>query len=191
MPGRSHSCSRHDRSLCPISAIGVAKYAFLALPAHRPMLSQLPLPLPLVPVGQSRWCSKAHNARLFKLLTVSSHPVLCQTLPHFPPGLWVRMCGLPASPRVSHRLHLLFLMSGVSPSLQDMLHLFPTEETGAEIDPRNTVSAATLEGSRRQTACSGAVASAPSASRCPPCSIARAASCPKGPWAGPPHRSVY
>lgn len=23
MPGRSHSCSRHDRSLCPISAIGV------------------------------------------------------------------------------------------------------------------------------------------------------------------------
>lgn len=135
--------------------------------------------------------SESLSARLFKLLTVSSRPVLCQTLPLFPPGLRVRMCGLPASPRVSRRLHLLFLMSGVSPSLQDMLHLFSMEETGAEIDPRKTVSTATLGGSRRQTAYPRAVVSAPSASRCPPCSTTRAAACPKGPWAGPRHRSVY
>lgn len=38
------------------------------------------------------------------------------------------------------------------PSLRDMLHLFTKEETGAKIYPRKTVSAATLEGNRRQTA---------------------------------------
>ena len=34
MPGLSCSCSKQDRSLCPISIIDVSKYSFFAVPAH-------------------------------------------------------------------------------------------------------------------------------------------------------------
>lgn len=35
VPGLSHSCSKHDHSLCPIRVVYVSKYAFFAVSTHR------------------------------------------------------------------------------------------------------------------------------------------------------------
>lgn len=71
------------------------------------------------------------------------------------------------------------------PSLQDMLHLLTKEETGAKMYLRKTVSAATLEGNRRQTAPSQRYGLRPLCSRCPPSSCTSTLSSCRETWAGP------
>lgn len=128
----------------------VTKYAFLALclltdqcatPLHS-LPPPLPTPCLLVRVVRVQ----KHTMLAYSNYSLSHLILFCAS--HYYTSLpgSRSQCVLLARPHVSRRLHLPFPVSCVSP-LQDTLHLFPVEETGANIDLKKTVSAATLEGS--------------------------------------------
>lgn len=110
----------------------------------------LPVPVSVRVAFQKHTClACSHPSQPFSNHSLSHLcPVLCRTLVHIPPGVWVQMRVLPARPHVSHSFRVLFLVSGVSLSLQDTLRLFTMEETGAKIYLKKMVSAVTLEESR-------------------------------------------
>lgn len=133
-----------------ISVTDVSKYASLLCPLASTVKTHPPLPVSVrVAFQKHTFLACSYLSQPFPNHSLSHLcPVLCWTLVHVPPGVWVQTRVLPACPHVSHSFYLLFLVSSVSLSLQDTLRLFTMEETGAKFYPRKMVPAVTLEESR-------------------------------------------